>query len=62
VKDSVEVQSPGSDFFLVVLRVKVLRNHISFALLYDLLLDFRHSPEVRSKTSSIEHSKGALQA
>ena len=60
MKDPNEVQLPGGDFFLVVLCVEVLRNHISFSLLDDLPLDFNHSPKVRSKASSMRYSKRTL--
>ena len=51
VKDPVEVRLPGDNLFLVVHCMEMLGNHISFALLDDLLIDHGHSSEVRPKAS-----------
>ena len=49
LKDPVEVQPPCSNLVFIVLCVQMSRNHVSFALLDDLPLDLRHSPEVGLK-------------
>jgi len=57
MKDPVEVRPPACDFLFVVLGMEVSRSRASFALLYDLPLDLRHGPEIRSKMSPTSCSK-----
>ena len=57
LKNPVEVRSPGCDLLFVVLRVEVLRNRASFALLDDLPFDLRHGSETRPKVSPTGCSK-----
>ena len=57
MKDPDEVQPPGSDRLLIILRVEKSRNCISFALFDDLPLDPRHGPEVRPIASLVKCSK-----
>lgn len=46
MKDPIEVLLPSGDRILIVLRKEESRDHISFTLLDDLLLDLRHSPVI----------------
>ena len=62
LKDPVEVRLPACDFLFVVLGVEVSRSRASFALLYDLPLDLRHGPKIRSKMSPTSCSKCAVLA
>ena len=48
MKNPVEVQPPGRDRLLVVLRVEHPREPISLAPLDDVLLDLGHSPTIES--------------
>jgi len=48
MKDPVEVQLPGSDRLLIILRVEKSRDRISLAPLDNVSLDLGHSPEVES--------------
>ena len=57
MKDPVEVQLPGGNFFLVVLCVEVSRNHAPFTLVGDLPLDLRNSPEIGLRLSPMGCSK-----
>ena len=45
-KNPVEVQSPGSDRFFIVLRVVTSRDHIPFTPLDDVPLDIIRSPDL----------------
>ena len=60
MKDPGEIRSPGRNFVLIVLRVEMSGDHISFALLDDPLLNRRHSSEVRPKPPYMSYPKCAL--
>ena len=51
VEDSVEVQPPGRDRPLIVLRVENSRDRTSFTPLDDAPLDLSHSPAIESLVS-----------
>ena len=51
MKDSVEVQLPGSDRLFIVLRMEEPSDHISLTPLDDILLDFGHCPTIENLVS-----------
>ena len=57
IEDPDEIQPPGYNSFLVVLRIEMSRNHVPLSLLDDLPLHLLHGPGVGSKPSVITHSK-----
>ena len=59
MKDPGEIRPPGRDSVLVVLRVEVSGDHISFALLDNPLLDRCHSSEIGPKPPYMSYSKCA---
>ena len=54
MKDPVEVQPPGGDFFFVVLRVEKARNGIAFAQADNVSLDLCHGPAIEGTVSQSE--------
>jgi len=53
VKDPVEVQPPGGDHLLIILRVEMSRDCISLARLDEVPLYLGHSPAIESLVSEL---------
>ena len=53
MKDPAEVQPPGGDCFLIVLRMEKPRDRVPFTILFDVPLDLGHGPMIESLVSGL---------